>query len=124
MIEKWKHALDNSKKIGTIFMDLYKAFDSLNHNLLLLNKIWTKYKQIIHWPFVDLQAIILYQTILIWNVLQSTQLDYKHNRIIKQRNQTGLFPQTNIQLTPLTDNNYTGLLYTWMKEEDYQLFAN
>ena len=39
MSEKWKHALDKGKKIGTIFMDLYKAFDSLNHNLLLLNKI-------------------------------------------------------------------------------------
>ena len=29
MIEKWKHAL------GTILMDLSKAFDTLNHNLLL-----------------------------------------------------------------------------------------
>ena len=35
IIEKWKHALDKGKKIGTIFMDLSKAFDTLNHNLLL-----------------------------------------------------------------------------------------
>ena len=35
MIEKWKHALDKGKKVGTIFMDLSKAFDTLNHNLLL-----------------------------------------------------------------------------------------
>ena len=35
MIGKWKHALDNSKKVVTIFMDLSKAFDTLNHNLLL-----------------------------------------------------------------------------------------
>ena len=35
MIEKWKRALDKSKKAGTIFMDLSKAFDTLNHNLLL-----------------------------------------------------------------------------------------
>ena len=35
MIEKWKHALDKSKKVGSIFMDLSKAFDTLNHNLLL-----------------------------------------------------------------------------------------
>ena len=35
MIEKWKHALDKSKDVGTIFMDLFKGFDTLNHNLLL-----------------------------------------------------------------------------------------
>ena len=37
MIEKWKHALDKGKKVGTIFMDLSKAFDTINHNLLLAN---------------------------------------------------------------------------------------
>ena len=36
MTEKWKHALDKDKKVGTIFMDLSKAFDTLNHNLLLV----------------------------------------------------------------------------------------
>ena len=35
MIEKWKHALDKGKRVGTIFMDLFQAFDKLNHNLLL-----------------------------------------------------------------------------------------
>ena len=35
MIEKWKHALDKGRKVGTIFMDLSKAFDTLNENLLL-----------------------------------------------------------------------------------------
>ena len=35
MTEKWKHALDKGKKIGTIFMDLSKVFATLNHNLLL-----------------------------------------------------------------------------------------
>ena len=34
MIEKWKHALDKDKKFGTIFMDLTKAFDTLNDKLL------------------------------------------------------------------------------------------
>ena len=34
MIEKWKHAL-NKGKVGTVFMDLFKAFVALNHNLLL-----------------------------------------------------------------------------------------
>ena len=36
MIEKWKHALDKGKKVDTIFMDLSKALDTLNHNLLLV----------------------------------------------------------------------------------------
>ena len=35
MIEQWKHALDKDKKVGTIFMDLSKTLDTLNHNLLL-----------------------------------------------------------------------------------------
>ena len=35
MIEKWKRALDKNMKIGAVFMDLSKAFDTLNHRLLL-----------------------------------------------------------------------------------------
>ena len=35
MIENWKKQLDNSEKVGVIFMDLSKAFDSINHSLLL-----------------------------------------------------------------------------------------
>ena len=35
MLENWKRALDQNKKVGVIFMDLSKAFDTLNHNLLL-----------------------------------------------------------------------------------------
>ena len=35
IIEKWKHGLDRGKKVGTIFVDISKAFDTLNHNLLL-----------------------------------------------------------------------------------------
>ena len=34
MLEKWKRALDENRKVGAIFMDLSKAFDTLNHRLL------------------------------------------------------------------------------------------
>ena len=39
MIESWKFRLSNRSKVGVIIMDLSKAFDSLNHELLL-----TKFK--------------------------------------------------------------------------------
>ena len=35
MVEKWKRALDENMKVGVIFMDLSKAFDTLNHRRLL-----------------------------------------------------------------------------------------
>ena len=35
MVELWKEALDKGKSVGVIFMDLSKAFDTLNHNLLI-----------------------------------------------------------------------------------------
>ena len=35
IIEKWKRTLDENMKVGAIFMDLSKAFGTLNHRLLL-----------------------------------------------------------------------------------------
>ena len=35
MIESWMAKLNDGSKVGVIIMDLSKAFDSLNHNLLL-----------------------------------------------------------------------------------------
>ena len=35
MIEFWKAKLKSGSKVGVIKMDLSKAFDSLNHDLLL-----------------------------------------------------------------------------------------
>ena len=35
MLELWKEALDQRKSVSAIFMDLSKAFDTINHDLLL-----------------------------------------------------------------------------------------
>ena len=35
MIEKLKRALDESRRVGAMFMDLSKAFDTLNHRLFV-----------------------------------------------------------------------------------------
>ena len=35
LIENWKAAIDNNKNAGAVLTDLSKAFDSLNHELLL-----------------------------------------------------------------------------------------
>ena len=32
VIEKWKRVLDENMKVGTIFMDLSKAYDTLENN--------------------------------------------------------------------------------------------
>ena len=35
MIENWKTQLNNKSKVGVVMMDLSKAFDTLNHKLLI-----------------------------------------------------------------------------------------
>ena len=35
MLENWKSALDKSESVCPLFMDLSKAFDTINHDLLL-----------------------------------------------------------------------------------------
>ena len=42
MTEKWKKALDENMKAGAIFMDLSKAFDTLNHRPLLASSNCSK----------------------------------------------------------------------------------
>ena len=35
MLENWKNTLDKGKHVGAVFMDLSKAFDTINHDLLI-----------------------------------------------------------------------------------------
>ena len=35
MLEKWKNVLDKGEYVCVLFMDLSKAFDTINHDLLL-----------------------------------------------------------------------------------------
>ena len=35
MIEKWKKAVDNGEHVSALFLDLLKAYDRINHELLL-----------------------------------------------------------------------------------------
>ena len=35
MLEKWKNTLEKGKHVGAVFMDLSKAFDTINHALLI-----------------------------------------------------------------------------------------
>ena len=41
MIETWKTKLNMGHKGDIIYMDLSKAFDSLNHELLITNLKWS-----------------------------------------------------------------------------------
>ena len=36
IIVNWKKQLDNGEKVGVLFMDLSKAFDTINRSLLLI----------------------------------------------------------------------------------------
>ena len=35
MVEKWHKTLDEDGVIGAVLMDLYKAFDCIDHNLVI-----------------------------------------------------------------------------------------
>ena len=36
MLEKWKGALDKREYVSALFMDFSKAFDTINHDLLIV----------------------------------------------------------------------------------------
>ena len=56
MIESWQALQNKGQKVGAILMDLTKAFDTLNHKLLLKNyKLMVSIKN----HFLLLKAILL-----------------------------------------------------------------
>ena len=95
MIENCKKQLDNGRKVGVIFMDLPKAFDTINHCLLL-----TKLKA---YGFSN-QAL---------SFLQS----YLCNRCNKWRIINGSFSSWNEVITGVHQSSNLGhcsLTYSWM----------
>ena len=58
MLELWKEALDKGKSVGAIFMDLFKAFDTLNHDLLKQNLKLTVSPKILLTTFKATYAIV------------------------------------------------------------------
>ena len=36
LTERWKQEIENGKVVGVLFLDFRKAFDSINHNTLLM----------------------------------------------------------------------------------------
>ena len=44
MIDTWLHAIDNGQMIGVVFVDFKKAFDLVDHQILL-SKIVSEYDQ-------------------------------------------------------------------------------
>ena len=35
MVEEWRESMDNDKFVGSVFIDLSKAFDIVDHSILL-----------------------------------------------------------------------------------------
>ena len=40
LLQKWQQSLDNKEIIGTVLIDLSKAYDCIQHDLLLAKSIW------------------------------------------------------------------------------------
>ena len=40
MLEKWRKTLDKGQNVCTVFIDLTKVFDTINHDLLLPKSMW------------------------------------------------------------------------------------
>ena len=45
MLELWKKTLDKDKSVGAIFMNLSKAFDTLNHNLIIAEQVFQVFRK-------------------------------------------------------------------------------
>ena len=58
MLELWKEALDKGNSVGAIFMDLSKAFEILNHGLLIAKLQAYRFSEILLIKFKATYAIV------------------------------------------------------------------
>ena len=110
MLEKWKSALDNKKHTGALLTDLSKAFDFINHDLMIakLEAYGFEYKA--------LKLIYSYLT----NRYQRVNVNSEYS--IWSRMQTGV-PQGSI-LGSLLFNIYLSDLFLFFENKDIASYAD
>ena len=110
MLERWKKALDNRKIAGALLTDLSKAFDCLNHELLI----------------AKLEAYGFHHSALtyIFSYLSDRKQHTKFNNFLSSWSniETGV-PQGSI-LGPLIFNIYMNDIFYFIREEDLANYAD
>ena len=110
MLEKWKSALDNKKHPGALLADLPKAFDCINHDLMIAKL------EAYGFDYKALKLIYSYLT----NRSQRVKVNSEYSTW--SRIQTGV-PQGSI-LGPLMFNKYLSDLFLFFENKDIASYAD